>query len=123
MVATVWLKLANNYNRYSVDEDFRRNSALVDLINSSYHFHKRMLYESRNGIKDYDYMRIRTANRIVSHIETVVNDFQGKDKLIIDSEIIGNKKGSKWYTEFFSTPSYYRARKQAYRVFLENIEK
>ena len=106
-----------------MDLKAKKDSHLVDLINSSYHYHKRVLFEAENGIKDYDYMRIRTSHRIVAHIESVINDLTGKERLIIDNEIIDNKKGSKWYVEYFSTPAYYQARKVAYRVFLENIEK
>lgn len=102
---------------------FKKDSYLIDLLNASYHHHKRVVFEAESGIKDYDYMRVRASRRIVSHIDNVVNDLTGKNKLIISSEIINNKKGSKWYTEYFSTPSYYRARKVAYRMFLENIEK
>lgn len=103
--------------------DYKEDSYKIDLINDSYHYHKRVLREIENGIKEYDYMKVRTSYKVVSHIDNVANDFTGKIKLIIDSEVIGNKKGSKWYTEYFSTPAYYRARRIAYRMFLENIEK
>ena len=103
--------------------NFKNDSYLVDLVNQSYHYHKRVLYEVQTGVKEYDYMKVRASNRIVNHIDNVVKDFTGNVKLIIDSEVINNKKGSKWYTEYFSTPGYYRARKLAYRMFLENIEK
>ena len=102
---------------------FKQDSYLIDLINESYHYHKRVLSEAENGIKDYDYMKVRASHKVVAHIDNVAKDLTGKTKLIIDSEVLGNKKGSKWYTEYFSTPSYYRARKVAYRMFLENIEK
>lgn len=102
---------------------FKEDSYKIDLINDSYHYHKRLLKEVESGVKEYDYIRVRTSYKIVAHIDNVANDFTGKIKLIIDSEVIGNKKGSKWYTEYFSTPAYYRARKLAYRMFLENIEK
>ena len=106
-----------------MDKKFQEDSNLIDLINSSYHHHKRVVYESENGVSGYDYMKVRASRRIVNHIDNVVNDMTGKIRLIIDCEVIGNKKGTKWYTEYFSTPSYYRARKLAYRTFLENIEK
>ena len=99
------------------------DSQIIDLVNRSYHHHKRVLFEAENGIKDYDYMKLRASRRVVNHIDNVVNDLTGKTKLIIDREVIGNDKGSKWYTEYFSTPAYYSARKVAYRLFLENIEK
>lgn len=99
------------------------DSYLIDVMNSTYHHHKRVLFEAECGIKDYDYMDLRASRRIVNHIDNVAKDLTGKNKLIIDSEVIGNKKGSKWYTEYFSIPGYYRARKVAYRLFLENIEK
>ena len=68
-------------------------------------------------------MKERTSHRIVAHIDSVINDLTGKERLIIDKEIIENKKGSKWYMEYFSVPSYYRARKIAYQMFIENVEK
>lgn len=101
----------------------KQDSLLIDLINQSYHYHKRVIAEASEGIKDYDYMKVRNSTKIVKHIDHVANDFTGKMKLIIDSEVLGNKKGSKWYIEYFSTPGYYRARKLAYRTFIENIEK
>ena len=104
-------------------EDFKKDLQEIDLLNEAYHHHKRVLFEAENGIKDYDIERVKASHKIVSHIDSVINDLQGKYKLIIESEIIGNKKGSKWYTEFFSTPSYYRTRKVAYRMFIEKIEK
>ena len=106
-----------------MDKNFKKDSIAIDLLNNSYHYHKRVIFESNNGIKKYDYMKIRASHRIVEHIDCVANDLSGKIKLIIDSEVIGNKKGTKWYTEYFSAPSYYRTRKIAYRMFLENIEK
>lgn len=101
----------------------KNDSYLIDLINQSYLYHKRVINEVANGVKEYDYMRLRASHKVVDHIDNVANDFTGKIKLIIDSEVLSNKKGSKWYREYFSTPSYYRARKIAYRTFLENIEK
>lgn len=106
-----------------MDKKFKLDSLKIDLINDSYRYHKRLLYEVEQGVKEYDYLRVKASYKIVSHIDNVANDFTGKTKLIIDSEVLGNKKGTKWYTEYFSTPSYYRARKIAYRQFLENLEK
>lgn len=106
-----------------MNNNFKTDEFKIDLINQSYHYHKRVLAEAKYGYKDFSYIKLRASNRIVSHIDSVANDFTGKIKLIIDAEVIGNKKGTKWYTEYFSTPSYYRARKIAYRMFLENIEK
>lgn len=106
-----------------MNNSFKIDELKIDLLNQSYHYHKRVLLEAQNGYRDYDYMKLRASHRVVSHIDSVANDFTGKVKLIVDAEVIGNKKGTKWYTEYFSTPSYYRARKIAYRMFLENIEK
>lgn len=101
----------------------KKDSNLIDLINKTYHYHKRVLFEAENGIKNYDYLRVRASRIVVSHIDNVVNDLTGRIKLIIESEVVGNMKGTKWYIEFFSMPSYYRARKIAYKMFIENIEK
>lgn len=106
-----------------MNKSFKEDSIKIDLINDSYHYHKRLLNEIEHGIKEYDYMKVRASHKIVAHIDNVAKDFSGKMKLIIDSEVLGDKKGSKWYEEYFSAPSYYRARKLAYRAFLENIEK
>ena len=106
-----------------MNTDFKHDSNLIDVINKTYRYHKRLLNEVENGVKSYDYMRVRASHNVVSHINNVANDFTGKTKLIVDSEILGDKKGTKWYMEYFSTPSYYRARKLAYRMFIENLEK
>lgn len=106
-----------------MNKNFKEDSYQIDLINRSYRYHKRLLNEVENGVKAYDYMRVRASHNVVSHMNNVANDFTGKMKLIVDSEILGDKKGTKWYMEYFSTPSYYRTRKVAYRMFLENLEK
>ena len=105
------------------NKKFKEDSYLIDLINDTYHYHKMVLNEAESGVRDYDYMRVRASHKVVSHIDNVADGFNGKIKLIIDSEVLGNKKGTKWYTEYFSVPSYYRARKIAYRLFIEKIEK
>ena len=101
----------------------KADAHLIDLFNQTYRYHKRVIYEYENGIKDYDFMKFRASSKIVKHIDTVASEFTGKIKLIIDSEVLGNKKGTKWYQEYFSAPCYYQTRKVAYRLFLENIEK
>lgn len=106
-----------------MQKSFKQYSNEVDLLNEAYHHHKRVLFEAENGIRNYDSEKVKAAHKIVNHVDGVINDLQGKYKLIIENEIISNKKGSKWYTEFFSTPSYYRTRKVAYKMFIENIEK
>ena len=106
-----------------MNKKIKYNSKMIDLINKSYHYHKRLLFEVENGVKNYDYFRVRTSKNVVSHIEAVASEFSGKLKLVIDNDVIGDKKGTKWYTEYFSAPSYYRARQIAYDMFLENIEK
>lgn len=106
-----------------MNKQFKEDSHSIDLLNDSYHHHKRVLREVENGIKDYDYMRVRASHKVVSHIDEVVSDLTGKTRLIIDKEVIDNQKGTKWYMEYFSTPAYYRARRIAYRIFLEKLEK
>ena len=33
--------------------DYKKDAYLIDLINDSYHYHKMLLKEVENGIKDY----------------------------------------------------------------------
>ncbi len=106
-----------------MNRNYKKDVYLIDLISKSYLHHKRVLQEVENGVQEYDYMKVRASRRVVDHINNVVNDMPSREKIIIDNEVINNKKGSKWYMEYFSIPSYYRIRKDAYRMFLENIEK
>jgi len=101
----------------------RQDSIAVKLLNESYHYHKRVVFESEHAVKKYDLDKVGVSRSIVQHMECVASDFTGKIRLIIDNEIIGDNLNTKWYLEYFSTPSYYSYKQRAYAKYLENLEK
>lgn len=95
----------------------------IDVLNKSYHYHKNVLLEDEYGITHYEHGRLRCSRRSVSRIESTVSIMPEREKLFIEAEILENKMGTKWYREYYSTPSYYRIRKIAYKMFLDMVNK
>ena len=115
---------ANKVNKKArQSEEDKKLSLTIDLLNNSYHYHKRVLYEEENGYANYDDNRLTYSRRSVSRIEKTLLMLPEREKLIIEAEVINSKKGTKWYREFFSTPSYYRNRKTAYKMFIDMINR
>lgn len=104
-------------------EEDKKLSLTIDVLNNSYHYHKRVLFEEENGYTDFDDGRLMYSRRSVSRIEKTLLMLPEREKLIIEAEVINSKKGTKWYREFFSTPSYYRNRKTAYKMFIDMINR
>ena len=101
----------------------RELSNVIDALNSSYHYHKHVLFEDEYGVTHYECNRLWHSRRSVMKIESTLEMLPEKERLIIEAEVINSKKGTKWYREFFSTPSYYRNRKAAYKMFIDLINK
>ena len=106
-----------------MDKKIEKDSCEIDIINESYHEHKRYLQEVEMGIKRFDAFHVRSSRIVVGHVESVTYSFSGKTRLILENEIIFNLKGTKWYTQYLSASAYYRANKIAYRKFLKSINK
>jgi len=95
----------------------------IDALNKSYHYHKHVLYEDENGLSHYDPEKLFYSRRTVLRVESILDMMPRRERLIIEAEVIGSKKGTKWYIGFFSAPSYYRIRRQAYKMFLDLVNK
>lgn len=109
--------------RVKQTEEDKKLILTIDALNKSYHYHKHVLFEDENGITHYECNRLWYSRRSVSRIESTVSMLPERERLIIEAEIINSKIGTKWYREFFSTPSYYRNRKLAYKMFLDMVNK
>ena len=95
----------------------------IDILNSTYLQHKRLIKEVEEGTRPYDYMKVRYAHNVVKHMENVAADLSDNYRLIIEKEVFCKEKGSKWYLEFFTMQIYYRIRKKAYKTFIDNLNK
>lgn len=94
----------------------------ISLISKSYINNKRIIRESEENIIRRNYEDLRVCHRIVDHIESVANTLDEKERLIIENEVMNGQSG-KWYTSYFSAPTYYRQRRKAYKSFLRCLEK
>ncbi len=103
-------------------EQYSKERLEISLISKSYINNKRIIRESEENIIKRNYEDLRVCHRIVDHIESVTSTLDEKERLIIENEVINGQSG-KWYTEYFSAPTYYRQRRKAYKSFLRCLEK
>ena len=90
----------------------------IALMTENYLKSKRIICEYEENIIDLSSNRLEIHNRIVHHIEYVVEMMYDKEKIIIENEVLRGRRG-KWYKGIMSSPSYYRYRDIAYRNFLD----
>ena len=109
--------------RVKISQADKQMSLTIDALNKSYHYHKQVLNEDENGITRYEGDKLMYSRRSVFKIENTLSLLPERERIIIDAEVINSKKGTKWYREFFSVPTYYRNRKHAYKMFLDMINK
>ncbi|MBR2801851.1 MAG: hypothetical protein IKE21_04550 [Erysipelotrichaceae bacterium] len=93
---------------------------LIRALTKSYSRSKRKLEEDIAGTYRYRAEELEHSLYIVKHMEAILRSMDEKDKLIIQKEVIEGRKG-KWYEEFYTSSTYYRRRKAAYRAFLEEL--
>lgn len=89
----------------------------IELLSKHYLQSKRMLREHEDNVIRCHHEKLRVLNKVVNHIEYVVESLEEPDRFIIQKEVIEGKRG-KWYLEYLSSPSYYRHRSRAYEEFL-----
>ena len=94
-----------------------KNSLEIKLLSKAYLYNKRLIIESNEHICKRNYDSLKASLKIVKHIEYCASSLEEKNRFIIKNEVIDGKTG-KWYKEYFSAPTYYRIRKQAYEEFL-----
>jgi hypothetical protein len=109
-------------SRRSSEEDAKLFE-LIDILSISYREHKRMLDELDNGYRSMDYQREKNSRKVCYRFEGVIANMSQEIRLILEAEVLGNKKGTKWYREYYSVSQYYVKRKIAYRKFIEAINK
>jgi len=89
----------------------------IELLSKSYRNSKRILKEVEAQLFHLDRMRMNDHQRIVMHIENVIESLDERERFILEKEVLEGKTGN-WYLEYFSMPSYYRLRRKAYSEFL-----
>lgn len=110
--------LPRAYNKDDIND-----SNLIDLLSISYREHKRMLNEVEDGYRKMDHEHEKNSRKICHRVEGVVANMPREIRLILEAEVLENKKGTKWYKEFYSMAQYYSKRKIAYRKFIDAINK
>lgn len=108
--------------RLNNEQDIK-NSNLIDLLSVSYREHKRMLNETENGYRKMERDHEYNARKVCYRFEGVVADMPQEIRLILEAEVLENKKGTKWYMEYYSVAQYYKKRKLAYKKFIDAINK
>lgn len=103
-------------NNQNIDDKYK-----ITLLSNSYIASHKRIEDSETNIFRRSAEDLRASRIIVSHMESVTQRLDPKERIIIENEVLMGKKG-KWYLEFFSASAYYRARKKAYRDYLRIIE-
>lgn len=93
----------------------------IQLLSQNYLESKRRLREFDEKLVYCNSDMIKAYRRIVTHIEDIVILLPEKQRIIIENEVLLGKTGA-WYLEYFSAPSYYRHRENAYKNFLKSLE-
>jgi len=106
-----------------INKKQKDNVGIMDILNRSYHHHKDLLAENDNGLCKHSYYRVLESRRVVARYENTIKELPERVRFILNAELIDNKFGSKWYREFYSTPTYYRNRKIAYKMFIISVNK
>lgn len=83
---------------------------------------RRKMIESENGAYDYPFYIINDCQKIVYHIDAVIDSMDEKSRLILENEVKKGKTGE-WYREYCSTTTYYRIRDEIYTNFIEELNK
>lgn len=94
----------------------------VSLIALVYVRARRKMLESENGAYDYPFYILNDCQKIVHHIDAVIESMDEKSRLILENEVKKGRKGE-WYLEYCSTTTYYRIREEVYQAFIEELNK
>lgn len=99
----------------------KNNKYQIDAVAKHYLIQKRIIKEYELGLSFVSKERLDFARRSTKRINLIANDLDDSSRFIIRNEIILGKTGT-WYQGFLSTPTYYRHRNKAYKLFLEFFE-
>lgn len=99
-----------------------QNKICIDLISKAYNHARSRLHEVEYGHYSYPDYIVEDCEKIVYHIDSVIDMMDEKSKLILINEIKDRKTGE-WYRDYCSTTTYYRIRDRIYDEFLKEINK
>lgn len=104
------------------DHKCQANKEIIDILASAYMRARRRLAEETNGNYSYSNDVLHDSERIVYHIDSVIDGMDDQYKYILDNEVKLHKSG-KWYLTYCSPTTYYRIREKAYQEFLNELDK
>jgi len=95
---------------------------MIAIIKGYYKNCKRFLFEHEYGISTFTRDQIQRYDRSVKVLEKIPNFMDDIDRLIIQNEVLKDKKG-RWYEDYMSVSTYYRRRKKAYSNYINLLDK
>lgn len=101
---------------------FKSNKMQIDLLADAYKRANRRLVEYEYGNYNYSDNVINDSEKVVYHIDSVIDAMDEQSKYILDNEVKHHKSG-RWYEEYCSHTTYYRIREKAYQEFLDELNK
>ena len=104
------------------DLEVNTNKNNIDLLAGVYMRARRKLSEQEYGTYFYSENVISDSQKIVYHIDSVIDAMDEKARLILENEVKLNKKGE-WYRKYCSPTTYYRIRDKVYKDFLKELDK
>lgn len=117
-----------NYVKEKVEAEKNYKSeekAIINEINQiaiAYVNAKRRILESENGFYRFPGYVINDSQKIVYHIDAVIDSMDVNSRLILENEIKHKRQGE-WYQCYCSSTTYYRTRIQIYIDFITQLEK
>lgn len=104
------------------DLEVKTNKDNIDLLAGVYVRARRKLSEQEYGHYYYSDSVISDSQKIVYHIDSVIDAMDDKAKLILENEIKLNRKGE-WFRDYCSPTTYYKIRGKIYSDFLKELDK
>ncbi|MDO5850460.1 MAG: hypothetical protein Q4P14_04525 [Methanobacteriaceae archaeon] len=80
------------------------------------------MIDYETGIYDYPISVINDSQKIVYHVDSIIENMDDKAKFILENEVKLRKTGE-WYRDYCSSTTYYRIREDVYSEFIEELEK
>ena len=90
----------------------------IQLLNEVYIRSKKMVEDTDRGLLTFRPDRIEAQRKIIQHMEAAADVLDDHEKLIIEHEVLREKRKN-WYKDYFSRSYYYDVRKKAFRNYLD----
>ena len=95
----------------------------IEQLARSYNVSKRILKEVEMGILNKSFSEIDSLYTSVSHLEMTAKSLDAQSRFIIEKEVLEDRFGTTWYTDYFSQATYYRLRAKAYQAYIQDLNK